>query len=216
MDIKVKKIVELNNERRKLLTPENKEFYENFVVYIRANSFMRDEKATEEVLLEMLDHLLEAQKEGKSAEEVFGKTPKQLADEISRTLPKESIKNVIEFSFEILLIFFGWFLLPIGIFTYFMEKTVEVHIVSLIIYTILLITLFSLFVVIVMRVMRKSAFVDEKMKKRQIWFFSLITGVVIVSVGLAFKIIGSFGPKIEIDYYTILGLGCFFLLASYL
>ncbi|WP_339288736.1 DUF1129 family protein [Ureibacillus sp. FSL K6-0786] len=79
MKVSVKELIRQNNEKRKQLTPENQQYYENLLVYIRAN-LSRNERATEEVLLEMLEHLLEAQKEGKTASEVFGKNPKDLAD----------------------------------------------------------------------------------------------------------------------------------------
>lgn len=217
MGLTVKKMIDLNNEKRELLTPKNKEYFENMLVYIRSNGFFRDEKATEELLLEMLEHLLEAQKEGKSAEEVFGKTPKELADEINQSLPKEPIKNVLEFCFEILLTFFGWFLIPVGIFTYFFkDKYVEVHIGSILLYAFSLTNFFIISVLFILSMLRNSAFKNEKHKKRKSWILGLILGLLIFSVVIILNMNKSFGPKIEINSYTILGLGCFFLLASYL
>ena len=71
----IKKIIAENNEKRNLLSKDNEEYYTNFLTYVRS-SFFKDEYATEEILLEMLDHVLLAQEEGKSAEAVFGKQPK--------------------------------------------------------------------------------------------------------------------------------------------
>lgn len=217
MGLTVKKMIELNNEKRELLTPENKEYYENLLVYIRSNSLLREEKATEEILLEMLEHLLEAQKEGKSAEEVFGKTPKELADEINQSLPKEPIKNVIEFCFEIVLTFFGWFLIPVGIFTYFFkDKQVELPIISFLLYTFTLIIFFIISILFIFNMLKNSSFKNEKHKKRKSWILGLILGLLIFSVVIILNMNKSFGPKMEINSYTIIGLGCFFLLASYL
>lgn len=217
MGLTVKKMIELNNEKRELLTPENKEYYENLLVYIRSNSLLREEKATEEILLEMLEHLLEAQKEGKSAEEVFGKTPKELADEINQSLPKEPIKNVIEFCFEILLTFFGWFLVPVGIFTYFFkDKQVELPIISFLLYAFTLIIFFIISILFIFNMLKNSSFKNEKHKKRKSWILGLILGLLIFSVVIILNMNKSFGPKMEINSYTIIGLGCFFLLASYL
>ena len=72
----VKEMVELNNQRRKLLTKENLKYYEDMLVYIRL-SYDKSDQEIEEVLLELLDHLLEAQKEGRTAKEVFGRNPKK-------------------------------------------------------------------------------------------------------------------------------------------
>lgn len=209
-----KELIKLNNEKRELLTPENKEYYEHLLVYIRLNLF-KDERATEEVLFEMLDHLLEAQEEGKSAEEVFGKTPKELADEITQSLPKESKNSLIEFVFEILMTFLGWALIPVGIFTFFKDKAIDVHLVSLLIYAILYIAFFVIALYVAFKSIKKNAF-DDKKQKRASWIYGLTVAILMFVLFLSCKMIGSFGPKIEVSYYTILGLGCFFILASYL
>jgi hypothetical protein len=54
-------MIQVNNERRKQLNEENRKYYENMLVYLRLSSI--PEKKTEELLLEMLDHLLIAQEE---------------------------------------------------------------------------------------------------------------------------------------------------------
>lgn len=217
MSITVKEMIELNNKKRDLLTPENKEYYENMLVYIRS-SFFRDERASEEVLLEMLDHMLEAQKDGKSAEDVFGKTPKELAEEITQSLPKDSFKNIFEFSLEIVLSLFGWFLVPIGVVIFFLKnKVLELPIISFLIYAFVIILIYMAIMLGVFKMLRKNTFEnDKKREKRKVWIFGLGCGVVITAISILFQTIGPFGPKIEISSYTILGLGCFFLLGSYL
>lgn len=85
-------MVELNNQKRKLLTKEKRKYYENMLVYIRL-SYRISDLETEETLSELLDHLLDAQGEGKTAEEVFGKNPKKYADEIIGELPKTVTKE---------------------------------------------------------------------------------------------------------------------------
>lgn len=80
-------IEEINAMLQKELTAENDKYYGNLLIYVRVKSIIRDHKKAEELLLEILQDILEAQKEGLSAEVYFGKNPKEIADEIIRNLP---------------------------------------------------------------------------------------------------------------------------------
>jgi len=81
-------MIKLNNERRKLLNEKNREYYEKMLLYLRFSPI--PEKTTEELLLEMLDHLLIAQQEGRSAEDVFGTDPEAYCKEVVRSVGKRS------------------------------------------------------------------------------------------------------------------------------
>lgn len=87
-------LIKENNLKRKQLTKMNHTYYEEMLVYIRL-SFSKSEIATEEILSELLDHLLDAQAEGKTADDVFGDDPKDYVEEIVGALPKKSPKNFI-------------------------------------------------------------------------------------------------------------------------
>ncbi|MGM0215974.1 hypothetical protein [Enterococcus sp. AZ109] len=78
---------ELNAELQKELTVDNEQFYVNLLIYVRAKTMIRDHEKAEELLLEILQDILEAQEQGISAEEYFGKNPKQIADEMIANLP---------------------------------------------------------------------------------------------------------------------------------
>lgn len=65
---------EKNNQLREKLTPENRKYYEKLLVYLRVKG--KDEVATEAVLLEILQDMLEAQAEGQTAKQYFGTDPK--------------------------------------------------------------------------------------------------------------------------------------------
>lgn len=215
MKVPVKELIRQNNEKRKLLTKENQEYYENFLVYIRAN-FSRDERATEEVLLEMLDHLLEAQKEGKTAKEVFGKNPKELADEIIASLPKESWKRQLEFIVEIIMTLFGWYFIARGIVPLIQKEDQTIHSGTLVVSGLLLIASLAVLIHFVFVLLKKEAFKDRRKKKvGTILYGILIVGLFALSLYVKFAI-HPFGPSFETSYYSIFGLGCFFLLASYL
>ncbi len=214
MKLTIKQLIEQNNEKRKLLTPENEIYYEDLLVYIRMNKF-KDERATEEVLLNMLNQLLEAQQEGKSAEELFGTSPKQLADQIIQSLPRESAKSLSEFGLEILFTLFGWFLVVWGIWPILNQKDPLIHLGSLTVSAVLLIAGLLLIIYIFIAVIRNNAFSNKK-KKMTTWVLSIVVGVLFLVGFLINILIEPFGPTMNISYYTPFGLGCFLLLASYI
>lgn len=215
MTLTVKEIIKQNDEKRKILTPENEGYYENLLIFIRANAF-RNERATEEVLLEMLDHLIEGQKDGKSAEDIFGKNPQRLAEEIIQSLPKESIKDIVDFGIEIAFTLFGWYLVVWGSLPLIQQQNQTVHLGSLAVSAILLVGSLVILLYTVFAVVRKSTFSDQKKKRRTIWLFSILGAVLLVAAFLLNFIVTPFGPVIEVAYYTGFGLGCFLLLATYI
>jgi DNA-binding ferritin-like protein (Dps family) len=77
-----------NREKRALLAEANKEIYERILQYVRTANLT--EHQLEEVLLDVLDHLLEAQEQGKTAHDVFGKDPKAYCHELIDVLPKQT------------------------------------------------------------------------------------------------------------------------------
>ncbi|WP_018751573.1 DUF1129 family protein [Paenibacillus sanguinis] len=81
-------MIKLNNERRELLNKENLKVYEDAMIYIRLNA--RSEYATESILLELLEHLIEAQQHGKSAKDVFGDDLHVYCDTLIADIPHQS------------------------------------------------------------------------------------------------------------------------------
>ena len=94
MNMKTNKIIERNAELQEHLTKENKKYYGNLLVYIRVMSLIRDEKKSEEMLLEILEDILEGKEHGQSAEYYLGKNPKQVADNIIKELPINVIDTI--------------------------------------------------------------------------------------------------------------------------
>lgn len=215
MQVTVKDLVKQNNEKRKILTSENQQYYENMLVYIRTNA-LKSERAAEEVLLEMLDHLIEAQKEGKSAEDVFGKTPKELAEEIIETLPKESFKDILDFGFEIAFTLLGWYLAISGLLPLITRQYQTIHLGSVFLAALCLISSIVLVIYFIFRVIKRNAFQDKGKKSKVNWLFGLLFLLLFgsgVGVNYIFK---PFGPSFTISYVFEFGLGCFFLLAAFL
>ncbi|WEY51365.1 hypothetical protein P3T66_10230 (plasmid) [Latilactobacillus sakei] len=81
-------LIKANNLLRKKLTSENQKYYEDLLTYIRGKSTFNREKDVEQLLLEILHDLIDAQNNGQNVEDYFGKNPQTLADEILQTLPK--------------------------------------------------------------------------------------------------------------------------------
>ena len=215
MKLTVKELIEQNNEKRKNLTPENQEYYQNMLVYIRSTA-LKSERATEEVLLEMLDHLLEAQREEKTAVEVFGKAPKELAEEIIETLPKESVKANLDFLFEIGFTLFGWYLVIIGIPPLISQEDRTVYLGSILLSGILLIAGVVALLLFVFGVLKNTAFEDKRKKKKVNWLLGTLFVLFFVGGIGANVILEPFGPSFTVSYLLAFGLGCFFLLAAYL
>ena len=62
------------------LTKENKEYFEDFVRYIRKNTFYLKDGTAEEMLQEVGQDILLAQSDGMNAQTFFGKNPQEIAD----------------------------------------------------------------------------------------------------------------------------------------
>jgi uncharacterized membrane-anchored protein len=112
--MKAKQLIEENNRKREQLTPESEKYYNDMLLYIRLQLSL-SEQQSEEVLMEMLDHLLDGQDEGKSARDIFGDDPKRYADEIIQNLPKEQKREVIPFIMGFVLNLVSWMLLIRGV-----------------------------------------------------------------------------------------------------
>ncbi|WP_199925431.1 DUF1129 family protein [Paenibacillus bouchesdurhonensis] len=93
MKMKIKEFAEETNRLRAQMTPENEEYFGNLVVYLRSSRIAQDK--VEELLLETAQHLMEAQRDGKTAREVFGENPEKYFQELIEHLPKQSIGEKI-------------------------------------------------------------------------------------------------------------------------
>ena len=94
--MKAKDMVELNNKKRELLTEENEAAYGDMLVYLRLADV--PEQQVEELLLEILDHLLEAQEDGKNAYDVFGNNLQNYCDELVNALPRQTMLEKVSFT----------------------------------------------------------------------------------------------------------------------
>ncbi|WP_100009784.1 DUF1129 family protein [Lentibacillus sediminis] len=214
-----KELIEENNQKRERLTKENKKYYEDMLVYIRV-SYDKSEQETEEVLAEMLDHLLEAQQDGKTAKDVFGDHPKQYADEIIGELPKAITKEWAKLISMGILYFLSVGMLFSGVFdliAYYMfvagDLAQEYNAGSVIIRMIISIPIAFLLVMGALHYIRWSCF--KEISKVKEFLLSGLGGVFAFGVFLGVVFLTpELGPTIEVPaYMVLLGGGILFLIA---
>src|SRR5699024_5465418 len=106
MNMNADELIEQINKRQEDLIKENKKYYEDILIYVRL-SFDKSEQETEEILSEILDHILLAQEEGRSAVDVFGANPKEYLHELIGELPKMVPKKWSRMIVMMILYFLG-------------------------------------------------------------------------------------------------------------
>lgn len=129
-----KQLVKQNNRYREQLSPENKAYYEDILLYMRTFGFFYEELETEQHLMTILQDILEAQKHDETAEEYFGKNPKEIVDQLTKQFDKPSWKSIFKISSLIFLIstfytIFGSFTAPtlqVNVFTILLNGILSV------------------------------------------------------------------------------------------
>ncbi|EML9732247.1 TPA: DUF1129 family protein [Bacillus cereus] len=120
-------MIELNNKKRELLTSENEIAYGDMLVYLRLSNV--PEHQVEELLLEILDHLIEAQAENKNAYDIFGNDLQSYCDELIAASPAQTKlekTSLIGFVISLLLaIQFGMDTLA-SLFIFLFEKDTDI------------------------------------------------------------------------------------------
>lgn len=214
--MKAKELIKLNNEKQKQLTEENAKDYEDMLTYIRLSS-SKSEQQTEEILLELLDHALLAQAEGKTIRDVFGDDLKAYSQDVIEEIPEETKKKQIKFSLRLLLIFATVTSLFSGIVNSaiyyifgFGDSTQVYHLGSSI--AIMIINILIVFGVIyfVLEWIKSSTF-KEKSKKKSSWVEFLQLWLVMTLVtGLFFCVVyfmPSFGMTFTLPTVIFIPIG---------
>ena len=106
------KLIEKNNSLRKELNLKNEVFYSDFLIYMRLGSITKKETVVENILLEILEDILDAQRENIDANKYFGKSPKMVADDILKSIPN-SITDTVKLAMTGLFSFAIMTLLPV-------------------------------------------------------------------------------------------------------
>ncbi|MED4402696.1 DUF1129 family protein [Metabacillus fastidiosus] len=204
-----KELIQLNNKKRKLLTKENEEYYGNMLVYIRTNIAI-SEQQSEELLMELLDHIIEAQKEGKRAEEVFGGNPSAYCDEMIKQLPNEPGKSTVFFIGFLLFQLAGLLAVINGIgdiiIHYVKDSNQTVYIGTAIVTFFITAVIIFIDVFLILKWLQQSIYkVSNKVKG-----FVFLSFIMIISLlGMVFlpRLIPPFGYAIEVGGFVYLIVG---------
>ncbi|PMC40237.1 DUF1129 domain-containing protein [Bacillus sp. UMB0899] len=204
-----KKLIRLNNKKRKELSKENEEYYSNMLIYIRTN-VTASEQQSEELLMELLDHLIEAQAEGKRAEDVFGDNPSAYCDEMLKQLPKEPGKSTLFFIGFLLLQLARIFAIVNGIgdiiIHFIRDSNQTVYVGTAVVTFFIVAAIIFLDVFLILKWLQKSVYkVPNKVKDFLTLFFIITPSI----IGMIFipKFIPPFGYTIEVGGFLYLLVG---------
>jgi uncharacterized membrane-anchored protein len=221
--LKAKQLIEENNRKRELLDPQNNKYYSDMLLYIRLQLSL-SEQQSEEVLMEMLDHLLDGQREGKSAQEIFGDGPKRYADEIIENLPKENKREVIPFILSVGFNLISWTLMIRGlvilVISQFKNVSITVYPLSALIKFAVLAGIIILAIWYIFKIIRQSLFNEKTNEKKNMFKIGFFAALLMVIFILVSKFIPPFGPNFHFSWWASLITGgaiwiCVFIIKKY-
>src|SRR5699024_261461 len=190
----------------------NRNDYEEMLMYIRL-SFNKSQQETEEVLSELLDHVLQAQEEGKTVQDVFGNDPKQYAKEIAGELPKMITKERTKLMFMGILYFFAASIFVSGIYNYLMyyafqqgELMKTYQIGTVVIEAMISIPIALGFLYGIIYYIRWSCFkhISKVLEFLMIWIYGVLSLGVFL---LLFYVTPAVGPEMSMPHYMLLFMG---------
>lgn len=216
--MKAKQLIEENNRKRELLTEENEKYYSDMLIYIRLQLIL-SEQQSEEVLMELLDHLLEAQNEGKTAKDIFGPNPKVYADDIIENLPKEKKRKVVPFISGLVLSVVSYMLIirsiVILIASQFKEISTTVYPITSFIIFIVLLASISFGVWYIFKIIKDSLFLENPNNKKDMVkagvFGSVSMGLIIAVTMLMPEV----GPSFQLSWWVSLLFGAIVWLTGF-
>lgn len=94
MTTKTSRLADENNTLREQLTPDNKKYYEDLLLYMRTRALLKDSAVIEQELLTILTDIIAAQQDGVAAVDYFGKQPQETADDILAEIPNHWVNMV--------------------------------------------------------------------------------------------------------------------------
>lgn len=218
--MKVAELVKENNKKRSLLTKENEAYYTDLLVYIRLQ-WRLSEQQSEEILMEMLDHLLDGQREGKSAAHIFGENPVAFADQLILEIADEKKRNMFLFITGLGVMLLGWVLVirsgVLFIFSYFTEVSSDVNLFQVIMSAFIII-LFIIFVIsVIFNRLKKDLFKEhnKKRERKSSLMVGLAGGLGMVVILLTIKFLPKIGPTFNFSTLTSAIVGVVLLLIYY-
>ncbi|MFJ7825687.1 DUF1129 family protein [Psychrobacillus sp. NPDC096623] len=210
-------LIEQNNQKRELLPEENEKYYTNLLLYIRTKLTL-SEQQSEEVLLEMLDHLIEGQQDGKTAKEIFGNDPKGYADEIISHLPRENKRNSFIFVSQIAINLIGWFLIMRSIIIPIIggENSEKVYVISSLLLIILIMIMTAFGVRMIFGLISQTSFDENASDKKMMIKAGLYGAGGFLVIAIFSFFVKEVGPTFTLRWQVSLGIGSLLILISWL
>lgn len=210
----VTKMVELNNKLRGQLNPENEKYYSEIMVFIRTSNVSQHK--AEELLLEILDHLLEAQKNGKTAKDVFGNDPVAYCKELVSTLPKPLLRtNLLTIVCSIIIInSVSMVCESISSLLFDNERIVNIHLSEFIFDSVFGVLSLNL----ILRFINKTTFKDKAGVSEKVYSFLFILGyiAILTILYLGIRYFLPHEPSLQLSSWFAFGLGAIAILATFL
>ncbi|MEK4148109.1 DUF1129 family protein [Robertmurraya sp. FSL W8-0741] len=214
----VKALVEENNRKRELLTPENEAYYSDLLIYIRLK-FRLSELHTEEILMELLDHLLEGQQIGKTGKDIFGDDLKGYADEIIEQLPKSKKRELFPFISGIVANIVGWLLIIRGflflVLSPFTAVNSTVYPVTVIVIAFVIATFVIVTIIYILKLIEGTLFKEKQSKWKEVMKAGLIGAIGMALILLTVKFLPKIGPSFEFSWWASLLTGAVILASIY-
>lgn len=205
-------LISLNNVKRKKLNNENLKMYEKILIYLRAEWRLSD-RHTEEVLNDLLDHLLESQENGMTAQEFFGEDPEQFAKALVEELPAQNKRNTFNFITALLFISIGFLTLVNGIvdmlFAFFQKPQGSFNLLGFVMGYTLMFVMFLITLNYILKRVQKEEFKPELSKKGKFLSYILlllVSSLIYASFIVPLKYI-KIGPEISIPWFYALPFG---------
>lgn len=215
----VTQLVKQNNEKRALLTEENESYYTDLLVYVRLQ-WRLSEREIEEVLLEMLDHLLDGQKEDKTAAEMFGEDPLEFADRLIEEISPEKVFHKAYFLVGLATLLLGLILVVRGIvlyiFSFFTEVNSDVNIFQASFITVLFVGFITLVIMVIIRTLKQDLFQDgERSGMKSAHKVGLTAGLSMALLLVGVKFTPTIGPSFTFSAFLSISIGLLLLLIYY-
>lgn len=206
----VKQLVQENNQKRKLLTNENERYYNDLLVYLRLQLTL-SEQQTEEILMEMLDHLIDGQNEGKTAKEIFGDDPLTFTDELIELLPKEKKGNLLRFIGETTLNIISWIFLIRGVVLLVLAQFTDVNTEISLLKEAGVAIVIGIFIILntwyIFSLIKKSLFTEKPSTKKDMFKAGIVSALSMAVVILIAKFLPEMGPSIHLSWWVSIIIG---------
>lgn len=191
-------LIEANNALRNELNLENKAYYESMLFYIRAN-LTKDEQLTEETLYEVLQHIIEVQRDGRLAADEFGEDPTVMAQEILEQLPETTKAFQWLFGIEMIALLLGVYIGVQGISSLFNGQQMFVNVGAILMKGAALIVGLGIIILAAIKMLKSHG---KQRNVKNFVRYMCIFAFVSIAIGALSMYMKPFGPSFLVPNYV--------------